>query len=323
MPLIDLIIPAYNCGTLLNKCLESLVTQTFGHWRAFVIDDCSNDGITPQLCNTWATNDKRIQVKHFTLNKGVSAARNYALGLSSAPYIAFLDSDDWLEPMHLELLYAYITKYDADIALCSFRKVYSNRLRTKVKNKAKAGTQYIQPAIFGLGIMDRTINAYLWNKLYRRELWNGTSFPEGIYYEDFYIMPQILAKAQKAVHTGNVTYNYRQHQKGITSCLTPKKAVDICLATKERVDAIKQYEGLTSSDKLSLLTWPIKTFQYELYNVTKMLPSHEQRIALETIEQIMVAYNVPYFKPIARLQKLLLSLQRRWYTISFKRKYCK
>lgn len=112
-PKISVIVPVYKVENFLDRCVESIVGQTYENLEIILVDDGSPDNC-PSMCDKWAEKDRRIKVIHKE-NGGVSSARNAALDIVSGDYIGFVDSDDWIDPGMYEFLYENSQKYDADL----------------------------------------------------------------------------------------------------------------------------------------------------------------------------------------------------------------
>ena len=121
MKKVSIIIPVYKAEGYLNKCLESVVNQTYQNLEIILIDDGSPDNC-PKMCDDWAKKDKRIKVIHKE-NGGVSSARNCALDKLTGDYICFVDSDDTIHPKYVEILIRNLKEANADISVCSWKKV--------------------------------------------------------------------------------------------------------------------------------------------------------------------------------------------------------
>lgn len=124
-PLISVIVPVYKTELFLNKCISSILNQTYSNVEVIVVDDGSPDQCG-QFCDQWAEKDSRIQVIHQE-NGGLSAARNTGMQHSCGAYLAFVDSDDWVAPDMFEILVNQLeANLDCDVAACGFQKVYSD-----------------------------------------------------------------------------------------------------------------------------------------------------------------------------------------------------
>lgn len=118
MKLLSIIVPVYNVKSYLKKCVESIINQTYTNLQIILVDDGSTDG-SQDICDEFAQRDSRIVVIHKE-NGGQSTARNVGMDRAKGVYIAFVDSDDWLEPNMYEALISQLEKHEADIVACSF-----------------------------------------------------------------------------------------------------------------------------------------------------------------------------------------------------------
>lgn len=123
-PLISIIIPIYNTGIYLKRCLESVINQNLKEIEIILIDDGSTD-ISGEICDQYARRDKRIKVIH-KKNEGVSIARNEGIREAQGEYIAFIDSDDWIEPNMYESMYNKATLQNCEIVICDAITVWEN-----------------------------------------------------------------------------------------------------------------------------------------------------------------------------------------------------
>ena len=124
MPEISVIIPVYNTGVYLKKCVESILDQTFPDFELFLVDDGSSDE-SPQICDEYAAKDTRVRVIH-QKNQGQSVARNNAIAQMQGQWVMFCDSDDWIHPQYFEILLSCMEKKKADIAICDCQPLSEN-----------------------------------------------------------------------------------------------------------------------------------------------------------------------------------------------------
>ena len=204
-PKVSLIIPVYNVLAFLDHCLDSVLSQTFKDVEIIVIDDGSTDG-GGRLCDAYAERDVRIQVFH-TENRGLSAARNLGLEKATGDYVAFLDSDDWIEEDFLQRMVETAESYDSDIVCCRYSYDYRGH---------KEDSQEYRDLLLLAG--DDIMLAFLtkpyignmaWNKLYRRALFSDIRYPEGRYYEDIATTYRLMMKAERVVCIPEVLVHYR------------------------------------------------------------------------------------------------------------------
>ena len=210
--MISVIVPVYNVELYLRKCLDSIVNQTYRDIEILVIDDGSIDGCG-RICDEYAEKDGRIRVFH-TENRGLSCARNLGLDNAHGEWIGFVDSDDWIEMDMYENAINGIG--DADI-LC-FQKT--------------EGTYSGLEALYMF--INNEISAFIWKKLYRKELFENISFPDGRISEDRATIYLLLHKA-KTVRCKNIHgYHYAIRQGSITRTHNLKNIFDYYLAVKEQ-----------------------------------------------------------------------------------------
>ena len=220
--LVSIIIPVYNVKKYLRQCLESVVQQSFSNIEILLIDDGSTDG-SESICEQYASKDRRIVLFH-TENRGLAAVRNYGLDHATGDFIAFIDSDDWFELNTIEILIKYALQYDADIVACRCYKEFVDKAISSRKlddfavfTNEKALCELICFNNIGQGV---------WNKLYRRELFEDLRFPVGRLYEDVFLTYRLIANARKIVWLPNMLYHWRMRAKSITHLITLKNYVD-------------------------------------------------------------------------------------------------
>ena len=124
MDLISVIVPVYNVEAYLDKCISSIVNQTYRNLEIILVDDGSPDNC-PAMCDAWAKKDSRIRVIH-KLNGGLSDARNAGMTVTTGELMAFVDSDDWIDVHYIEYLYNALRQSNADISACDLREVYDD-----------------------------------------------------------------------------------------------------------------------------------------------------------------------------------------------------
>lgn len=242
---ISVIIPVYNVEMYLTKCIESVINQTYNNIEIILVDDGSTDK-SGKICDYFSKRDSRIKVIHKE-NGGLSDARNVGLQNASGDYIAFVDSDDWLEEDMYECLYNLIYEYQADISMCAANSVDvdgkivgSGRFPDKGKNYENVKV-YVDSEILKAHLSKTNdINAGVWNKLYRRNIVDGIEFPKSKLYEDVFTMYKYLDRASKVVKTRSHKYNYFQREDSICRKKFCKKNFDSVEANNERYVFVKK-----------------------------------------------------------------------------------
>lgn len=226
-PIISVIIPIYNVGDYIQKCLDSVSKQSFESFEVLMVDDSSTDGST-QIAAGFAQKDRRFRLLKNT-DGGVSGARNIGVKNAAGEYIAFIDSDDFVEPDYLKELYNAAKENNADVSYCNYA-IYNPRKDKYYKiNFRKPHTKiYDSKKIVKMTLADLRSRSYLWNKLWKKELFTRDfeiSFPK-IYYEDIATTSRLLYRANKVVVIDKCLYYYTRRSDSIVAYMTAQKLDD-------------------------------------------------------------------------------------------------
>lgn len=220
---ISVIVPVYNVASYLPQCLESILNQDYEDLQVLLIDDGSTDD-SGAICDRFAAQDSRIQVIH-QKNGGAASAKNAGLRAATGKYLSFVDSDDYLEPDVYGFLVKTLEETQADAVQGAFREVYRSRRELRpLKPETLEGFDYLLrfPKDFSC--------ALLWNKLYRREIFDGVFFEEGHKIDDEYFTYQGFLQPRKVVCTDRVIYNYRKRASSVMgSPATAEQRILDCL----------------------------------------------------------------------------------------------
>lgn len=201
-PLISVVVPVYKTERYLDRCMNSLLSQTYRNLEILLVDDGSPDAC-PEMCDSYAQLDGRVRVIHKE-NGGLSDARNAALDVMNGDYVGFVDSDDWIAPDMFEYLYAGLAGNNAGISCCEVTKVYTYRMESKFGH---SNVVYDAETALNELFFDRQEN-YAWNKLYRAELWDGVRFPVGLNFEDIATIYKTFEGAGSIAFLRNPKYYY-------------------------------------------------------------------------------------------------------------------
>ena len=210
--MISVIVPVYNVELYLRKCIDSILAQTYRDLEILIIDDGSTDG-SGAICDEYKK-DERVRVFH-TDNHGLSAARNLGLDNATGDWIGFVDSDDWIEPDLFEKSISCIG--DADILCFSGEGKYT-------------GFQAVVALVCG------GISSSAWGKLYRRNCFFSTRFPEGRVHEDTATTYKILYKSEEILCQNIGGYHYCKRAGSITSVRDMDNLIGFWIACKDRLD---------------------------------------------------------------------------------------
>ena len=210
MKLLSVIIPVYNVKHYLEKCVESIVDQTYHNLQIILVDDGSTDG-SQTICDELAQKDSRIVVIHKE-NGGLSTARNVGMDRAKGDYIAFVDSDDWLERNMYEVLINQLEAHDADLVACSFYECKGDE--KKAVGDSKNISVFNTEEIF---INKNQLRFLVWNKVFRRSFVEKLRFVPGQVYEDFHFCRQVFLKTKKLIYLDVPFYDYRISRPGNTN----------------------------------------------------------------------------------------------------------
>ncbi len=216
---ISIIIPVYNVKKYLSKCIDSVINQSYENLQIILVDDGSTDG-SEQICDDYKKKDKRVEVIHQT-NRGLSAARNVGLDMATGNWVAFLDSDDWIDADMYETLLSVALEKKAEIVSCLSEDFIEEQLITASERKNFEVVEFGYNEIIRELVTQKAIKFEVWNKLWKRTLIGDTRFVEGQISEDIYFDRLLFNKAQKIYHINWVMHHYLTQRDGNT-CSTFK-----------------------------------------------------------------------------------------------------
>lgn len=225
MPEISVIVPVYKVEKYLDRCIESIVNQTYPDFELILVDDGSPDG-SPILCDKWAEKDSRVHVIH-KKNGGASSARNAGLKIAKGRWIAFADSDDWLDRTALKTLYDLANQYNVPMAIGGMRVVqkYTDASIVMKQNAKVLSNADLMSRFFRLNGEPDTHSVC--GAIIRRDILEDYSFIEGRMNEDVETCYYLARKCEAAVYTDAPLYNYFKNIEGVTNSGFSKKKLDL------------------------------------------------------------------------------------------------
>jgi len=212
--LVSIIVPVYNTQDYLKRCVDSLQKQTYPNLEIILMDDGSTDN-SLDICRKFAEADARIKVISHP-NRGVGAVRNAGLACVRGEYVAFVDSDDWVEPDMYESLLGVMVSERADMVCCSHFREMENKseLSNAIGNSKVILTR--EEAFEALRVGKFVLN-FLWDKLFRREVLSDVVFPEKRQFEDLIVSGQWLYNVSKVVYLPLPKYHYAIRSNSLTN----------------------------------------------------------------------------------------------------------
>lgn len=198
--LLSIIIPVYNTEKYLDRCLNSIIKNIKNKTEIILIDDGSTDS-SSIICDKYKNKYNFIKVIHQE-NKGLSVSRNKGIEISKGKYLWFIDGDDYIEDNSLDIIYNYLNKYD--IIIFNYNTINNNITKTKsFYNYFNIETKYLLS------------HCPVWNKVFKKELFNNNLFPINHLYEDLYIVPTLILKTKNIIFLDNYLYNYQIRNNSI------------------------------------------------------------------------------------------------------------
>lgn len=251
MELISVIVPVYNVEKYLDRCVQSIVDQTYRNLEIILVDDGSPDNCGA-MCDAWAAKDSRIKVIHKE-NGGLSDARNAGMAAATGTLMGFVDSDDWVDADYIAGMYHALCETGSDIAACDVCTIPEGDESFPDGGSGECTVCTPEQAI-GSILQGKQFRAVAWNKLYKRELLRQERFPIGKYHEDEFFTYRILAKAKKLVYVDRPLYFYLQRQGSIMHTISYKH-LDALDAYLERLAFLEvHFPNLFTREKFSFCT---------------------------------------------------------------------
>lgn len=241
MPAISIIVPVYNAEKYLNRCVKSIINQTFSDFELILVDDGSpdNSGI---LCDEWSKKDARIKVIH-QKNAGAGAARNAGIKNATGRYIGFVDSDNWIELNMYQTLYDAITKYKTEVAMVRMKtcknyveplKWTENKYNITVKDRDEMLARFFRIHGEDSSIID------VGPKLIDKRILDNFNFVEGTICEDVYASFEFIIRSERTAVIGAELYDYFYNPMGVTRGKVSIKDFEYIDAYKRILDIVNE-----------------------------------------------------------------------------------
>lgn len=319
-PKISLIMPVYNAEKYLEKCLNSIINQTYTNIQIIIVNDGSTDK-SFDLCKNYAEKDNRIVLINKE-NRGVSSARNEGLALAVGEYIGFIDADDYIEPDMIERLTINAIDNNADVSMCGF---LLERTDGTFRNKvlARVIIRYSGVEAINNILYRYEFHGFVWNKLFSREIIKGDipkSFDEDIHvYEDLLFCYECIIGSDCIVYDNKQYYHYIIHDNQTSAGFSTRKLTSL-KAFEKMIDYTKQNNDININRfKTSYVQLVISLLIQNLdYNINgkneihNMLVNELYRYKIHELTDIKIklASIVAKFSP--RLIKLIVETKRRF-----------
>jgi len=243
--LITVVIPIFNVEKYLNKCIDSVLSQTYSNIEIILVNDGSTDN-SGMMCDEYKNKDSRIKVIH-KKNGGLSEARNFGIEVSSGKYITFIDSDDYVEKDYIEYLYYLIQKYNTKISICAYSVLMENG---KIIDY---GENYLEKRLSKIETLEKMLNeegfsVSAWAKLYDIKLFKDIRYPVGKLCEDNGTTYKVIDKVDKIAYGNKSKYYYYKRKGSIMLSVFNKNKLDMIELTDEMCNYLEsKYPNLSDT----------------------------------------------------------------------------
>ena len=301
--LISVIVPVYNVAPYLDRCVRSIVDQTYKNLEIILVDDGSTDG-SGTMCDDWAKKDSRIKVIHKP-NGGPSEARNAGIDLSTGDYLGFADSDDWLDTAMLEVLYTAIrNNQGVNMAVCGLTIVFGEKIR-EMQCSGRIYTLTRDEAIDDLLHKRLPVSsASSCNKLYARYLWDAMRFPVGTYYEDAYLRSRMYVQCERIAVVDQNLYFYYQREDSTMHLLKLSTLMDGVNIHRDECEFLcVQYPHLRPVANIKVLK-AVKNVYEQEWKKKELIPPETDRYLRTLFKQ----YKKGTWKYLHSEQRLIYAL---------------
>lgn len=312
--LVSIIVPVYNVQDYLGKCLDSLTRQTLKEIEIICINDCSTDN-SQLILQEYANKDSRIKVINLEENRKQGGARNVGIRLSKSPYLAFVDSDDWVDLTMFETLYHKASECQADLVSCDYFSYHSDTNMPIGKNLDFAAFTLPADKRNRLFLLN---GVRLWTCLFQRSLFfdNDLFFPEHLLYEDNAIVMALYLSASTVCKVDIPLYFYRCNNSSTTRSLNNYRFFDrletsrIFLYNMRRLGFFARYQAEVEYRFIELFY--VNTVMVALSQFVPPERTYIQKVSQE-MQQLMPRFwqNPYYLKRISWRTRLILSILAR------------
>lgn len=230
---LSIIIPIYNVAPWLPQTIESVLAQTFRDFELILVNNGSTDG-SGGICDQYGAKDSRVRVIHQN-NTGVSDARNTGVAAAQGDYIGFTDSDDIIEKDMYQILLGLAEAYDADMVQCQHDRADCLNGEQRSRDPLIMDGETYVHRMFTMSGSVYTNQVSLCTKIFKKELFQGITFPVGQVYEDEQETYKLCLKAKTLVETTDVLYHYIKRENSIITGISAKKMLDKQVALLDRL----------------------------------------------------------------------------------------
>lgn len=250
MPLISIVVPVFNVEAYIERCIKSLISQSYENIEIIMVDDGSTDN-SGKICDKYKEKDSRIKVIHKS-NKGLSHARNIGIEKAGGKYLSFVDSDDWVAEDYISVMYKLMIRTNSDMVTCGFQRTSGNRNK-KNRNFDVYQEYFKEDAVKQL--LYQRISTSACGKLYKIDLWDDVRFSIGKLYEDVETLYFVFNKCEKVSITNRILYFYFLRNDSIVKQNFSIRKMDYVENCRNLLEDIKSDYPQFENAAISRLMW--------------------------------------------------------------------
>ena len=290
---ISVIVPVYKVEPYLRRCVDSILAQTYTNLEVILVDDGSPDSCGA-ICDEYAAKDNRVRVIH-KHNGGLSDARNAGLNIATGDWLSFIDSDDWIEPGMYEKLLANATINNAEISIGGVLDELLTDNGIVITKTTQGGSVVTEVREKQSAIRHFLCNPWsAWDKIYRREVFEGIRYPVGEINEDEAIALQLLEKCERVVYTNEVFYHYIKRPESITTTSFSPKKFAWYRHCRDNLEWIREHHpeltDLAAARYRGALLWTLT----EIAMSDKAYPAEQQDMLTELCNNRELFFRIPF-----------------------------
>lgn len=308
-PLLSVIVPVYKVEKYLNRCIDSIINQTYKNLEIILVDDGSPDD-SGRLCDEIAFQDDRIKVIH-KKNGGLSSARNTGIEAAKGDYITFVDSDDWISLDIYKKCIDAVNEFDSDII--DFKTIYTNGVLNDIKVKSEKPIVVTkEDLLFDYLYRGQTdiCPFSVCKKVYSSALFKSIRFPEGKMNEDIVTNFNLLMESNKLVHLCDIGYYYFQNENSLTNGPLKLKDFDLIVASKtlcELASPLDDYRVYNLAKVKLARSYFSLLAKAALNGISSDIPNKNAYLS-ELIDNLKQNYLLLMKSPMQLNRKVLISL---------------
>jgi len=311
-PKISILVPVFNVEKYINRCLDSILVQTFTDFECILVDDGSPDK-SGMICDEYALKDDRIKVIHKKKNEGLPQARKTGFENSSGDYIQFIDSDDYVKNNMLEKLYAYAIESNYDMICCDWYKQTKNN--EIVYERMPEINNYFISNIKNI-ILDLGLKACVWNKFFKRNIIKNIIFPKKSFHEDKYIVTQAFYYAKNICYINSAFYYYVYNNESLVH--NPMQRSKRYKEEKINFKNVLKFVKKVNGNDLNILEPELSNRKKQIDNRRIKFKEFKKKIKKRKYNEYKKNVKIKYILPI--IQRLNPEIQNKISKIIFKGK---